>query len=119
MTAASRRRVRHPSVRLLICVLLIASALTGQFLVSAAPTFVQLVEADVVATSNSVSSGSFSAAVTSGNLIVVRVFYNSTSQAVSSITDTKNNGYAKAVGPTTGIGTLSGWRQELWYAKNV
>jgi chitodextrinase len=97
--------------------LLIISAL--QFHASAAATFVQLVEADVIATSNSVSSGSFGAAVTTGNLIVVRVFYNSTSQTVSRITDTNNNGYTKAVGPTTGTGTLSVWRQELWFAKNV
>jgi chitodextrinase len=118
MNAPCRRRVRDLSVRLLSC-LLLTGALSVRFHTFAAATFVRLVEADVVATSNSVSSGSFSAAVTTGNLIVVRVFYNSTSQAVSSITDTKNNSYAKAVGPTTGTGALAGWRQELWYARNV
>ena len=86
----------------------------------AAAKFVRLVEARTMVSSGiSVSSGSFSAAVSAGNLIVVRVFYNSASRTVASVTDTKNNSYAKAVGPTTGAGTMAAWRQENWYARNV
>src|SRR6185369_4507585 len=29
------------------------------------------------------------------------------------------NSYALAAGPTTGTVAMAGWRQELWYAKNV
>jgi hypothetical protein len=57
--------------------------------------------------------------VTSGNLIAVWIWYNSSTQKVSSMTDTAGNTYALAVGPTTGTGGMAGWRQELWYAKNV
>src|SRR5262249_51621527 len=63
--------------------------------------------------------GAFSSAVTSGNLIVVWVWYNSAAQNIVSVTDTVGNAYALAVGPTTGTGGMAGWRQELWYAKNV
>ena len=38
---------------------------------------------------------------------------------MSTLTDTARNSYIKAVGPVTGAGTMSGWRQELWYAKNI
>jgi len=85
----------------------------------AAATFVRLVEIAATASSASITTGNFSAAVTAGNLIVVRVFYNSSARTVSSVTDTKGNSYAKAVGPTTGVGTMAGWRMEIWYAKNV
>jgi len=105
-------------VALLLCILLVY-ALIFHSHTSAAVTFVRLVESDVVASSISVSSGSFSASVTNGDLIVVRVFYNSASRSVSSITDSKSNIYARAVGPTTGTGAMAGYRQEIWYARNV
>jgi hypothetical protein len=72
----------------------------------------------VTTSSNSISTSNFSSPVTTGNLIVAWVWYNSTGQSVSSVADSVGNTYIKAVGPTTGTGTMSGWRQELWYAKN-
>jgi chitodextrinase len=85
----------------------------------APPSFVKLKEARVTSNTNSISTGSFATPVTSGNLIAVWIWYNSSTQKVSSMTDTAGNTYALAVGPTTGTGGMAGWRQELWYAKNV
>ena len=84
-----------------------------------AVSFVQLKESSARTSSKSINTGNFNSQVSSGNLIITWVSYNSTSQSVSSVTDNKGNNYVKAVGPTTGSGALSGWRQELWYARNV
>jgi hypothetical protein len=92
---------------------------SGQVLGATAPAFVQLAEKDATANSNTIVTGVFGKSVTAGDLIVAWVWYNSTSQSVSSVTDTDNDAYTRAVGPTTGTGSLAGWQQELWYAKNV
>src|SRR5262249_4853861 len=56
--------------------------------------------------------------VTSGDLIVVWIWYNSNAQSVSGVTDSAGgNNYLPAIGPTAGSGTLAGWQQEIWYAK--
>jgi uncharacterized repeat protein (TIGR01451 family) len=83
------------------------------------PAFVKLKENRVTASGNSISTGAFASPVSNGNLIAVWIWYNSNSQKVSTMTDTAGNTYVLAVGPTTGTGTMSGWRQEIWYAKNV
>src|SRR5262245_40087810 len=77
---------------------------------SPAAAFGRLVEVDATASRASITTGSFSAAVTNGNLIVVRVFYNSSARTVTAVTDSKGNSYAKATGPTTGTGALASWR---------
>jgi fibronectin type 3 domain-containing protein len=50
-----------------------------------------------------------------GNLNVVIVGWNNATSTVSSVTDSKGNAYALAVGPTTG----SGMTQSIYYAKNI
>jgi chitodextrinase len=81
--------------------------------------FVQLKEARLTSSANSISTGAFVSAVGGGHLMVVWVWYNTASQNVTSVTDTAGNTYARAVGPTTGTGPMASWRQELWYAKNL
>jgi glucose/arabinose dehydrogenase len=86
---------------------------------AANPAFVKLTERAQTTNNNNVVTPNFSSSVTNGNLISVWIWYNSNARAVSSVTDTKGNTYTRAVGPTTGTGAMSNWRQEIWYAKNV
>ena len=58
----------------------------------------------------------FASAQTAGNLNVVVVGWNDTTATVSSVTDSKGNVYARAVGPTVLSGQLS---QAIYYAKNI
>ncbi len=58
----------------------------------------------------------YGAAQTGGNLNVVIVGWNDTVATVTSVTDTKNNVYVLAVGPTIYPGGLS---QSIYYAKNI
>ena len=53
-----------------------------------------------VATSGSSVAITYPAAQTAGNLNVVAVMWGDTTSAVSSVTDSKGNTYALAVGPT-------------------
>ena len=64
--------------------------------------------------SNSSVAASFVAAQTAGNLNVVVVGWGNTA-AINSVSDSRGNTYALAVGPTSG----SGLRQSLYYAKNI
>src|SRR6516164_4691786 len=61
-------------------------------------------------------SVTFTAAQTAGDLNVVVVGWNDSTAAVNSVTDSKGNSYALAVGPTVVSGTLS---QSIYYAKNI
>jgi hypothetical protein len=58
---------------------------------------------------------SYPAAETAGDLNVVVVGWNDTTASVSSISDSRGNSYALAVGPTSGTGL----RQSIYYAKNI
>jgi hypothetical protein len=58
----------------------------------------------------------FASAQTSGNLNVVVVGWNDTAASVSSVTDSKGNVYAVAVGPTLNPGSLS---QSVYFSKNI
>ena len=58
----------------------------------------------------------YSKAQTAGNLNVVVVGWNDSTAQVSSVTDSKGNAYALAVGPTVQSGTAS---QAIYYAKNI
>jgi hypothetical protein len=68
-----------------------------------------------VATSGSSLAVTFPAAQTVGNLNVVAVMWGDATSAVSSVTDSKGNAYALAVGPTTASGLTSA----IYYAKNI
>jgi fibronectin type 3 domain-containing protein len=83
--------------------------------VVATPTFVQ--GSNAVPQSSSVASVlvTFSSSQTAGNLNVVIVGWNDTTAVVTSVTDTSNNVYTRAVGPTLGT-ALS---QSIYYAKNI
>lgn len=85
----------------------------------ATPVFVKMTETVAVASSAVVSTPNFASAVGNGNLIVVWVWYNTATQNVNSVTDTKGNIYTRAGSIVTGSGSMINWRQELWYAKNV
>jgi hypothetical protein len=67
------------------------------------------------ATASSVAV-TYTAAQTAGDLNVVVVGWNDTTATVKSVTDTKGNAYALAVGPTLVSGTLT---QSIYYAKNI
>jgi hypothetical protein len=58
----------------------------------------------------------FTAAQAVGDLNVVVVGWNDSTAAVSTITDTKNNVYVAAVGPTVQTGVAT---QTIYYAKNI
>jgi hypothetical protein len=57
----------------------------------------------------------YPATQTAGNLNIVVVGWNDTGAAVKSITDSRGNVYALAVGPTAGIALT----QSIYYAKNI
>jgi hypothetical protein len=80
---------------------------------SAAVKFVQV----NYKTSNSASSLAvpYLSAQTAGNLNIVVVGWNDGTSVVSSITDSKGNIYARAVGPTVGTKLT----QSIYYAKNI
>jgi hypothetical protein len=81
--------------------------------------FQQLAEKAVTDNSNTVTTASFTTGVTQGNLMVVWIWHNSGTQTVDSVTDTANNHYDPAGPRTPGTGLLTGWLQEIWYAKNI
>ncbi len=66
-------------------------------------------------TSSASVAVTYAAAQTAGNLNVVAVMWGETTSAVSSVTDSKGNTYALAVGPTKGTGLSSA----IYYAKNI
>ena len=65
--------------------------------------------------SNATVAVSYSAAQTAGDTNIVAVGWGDTSSTISSVTDSKLNTYALAVGPTSGTGL----RQSIYYAKNI
>ena len=76
--------------------------------------FVQVKAATPQAASASVAV-TYTAAQTAGNLNVLLVGWNDTTSTVSSVTDSRGNTYALAIGPTSGTGL----RQSIYYAKNI
>src|SRR5262249_4809848 len=73
---------------------------------SSLPAFVQVASATPQSPQSSVIV-TFGSAQSAGNANVVVVGWNDTTAAVTSVTDTKGNAYARAVGPTAVSGTLS------------
>ena len=69
---------------------------------------------------NSVSTMPFGGPITAGNLIAVWVFWHNTGvQVLNGVTDSAGNVYQAATVVTAGAGTLAGFQQQIWYAKNV
>ncbi len=77
-------------------------------------TFVQVKSATPQANSASVAV-TYPVAQTLGNLNIVAVGWNDTTSTVTGVTDSHNNTYVLAIGPTTGTGL----RQSIYYAKNI
>jgi hypothetical protein len=69
--------------------------------------------------SGTVTTAAFNRPVTLGNLMVVWIWYKSTAQTVTGVTDSAGNSYQRAVGPTAGAGTMAGFQQEIWFAKGI
>ena len=65
--------------------------------------------------SNTTVAVSYTASQTAGDTNIVVVGWGDTSSTISSVTDSKSNSYALAVGPTSGTGL----RQSTYYAKNI
>jgi hypothetical protein len=66
-------------------------------------------------TSGSALTTAYSSQQAAGNLNVVAVMWGDTTRAVSSVTDSRGNSYALAVGPTK----VSGLSSAIYYAKNI
>jgi hypothetical protein len=66
-------------------------------------------------TSASALTTAYSSQQAAGNLNVVAVMWGGTTRAVSSVTDSRGNSYALAVGPTKATGLSSA----IYYAKNI
>ena len=77
-------------------------------------TFVQVKAATPQTNSASVAVA-YPLAQTLGNLNIVAVGWNDTTATVTSVTDSRGNAYALAIGPTSGTGL----RQSIYYAKNI
>ncbi len=82
-------------------------------------TFRQLAENYETLNNKQVDTRLFPNDVVAGNLMVVWIWYNSSMQSVSMVTDSASNHYDPAVGPTAGVNTLADWKQEIWYAKGI
>ncbi len=76
-------------------------------------------EKDETTNSITVTTPAFNRNVTSGNLLLVWIWYHSTAQTVASVTDSAGNNYQRAVGPTVGAGGLAAFQQEVWFKANV
>ena len=80
------------------------------------PTFVQVNSGpSTIQASNSSVAVSYLNPQTAGNLNIVAVGWGDTTSSISSITDSKNNTYTLAVGPTPNTGL----QQSIYYAKNI
>src|SRR6267378_5758549 len=77
--------------------------------------FVQVASATPQDDSASVTV-TFPAAQAAGDLNVIAVGWNDTTATVTSVTDTKGNSYARAVGPTAYPGIVT---QSIYYARNI
>jgi len=73
------------------------------------PSFVQVA-------ANSAATVTFTAASTSGDFIVVGIFWSSQAVSITSVTDTTGNTYNLAIGPTNWGGS---YRDAIYYASNI
>jgi len=84
--------------------------------VSAAPLAFVQVNYAVPQTPQTTVTVTYTQAQTAGNLNIVVVGWNDSTAQVQSVTDTKGNVYALAVGPTVQVGVAT---QSMYYAKNI
>jgi hypothetical protein len=103
------------TTRIVLLVLMIIAVLPKASSAASSIAFVQVESAVPQGTSTRVAV-TYTKAQTAGNLNVVVVGWNDSSAQVSSVTDSKGNAYALAVGPTVQSGTAS---QAIYYAKNI
>ena len=87
--------------------------LANTTLFASGPTFVQV--KSTTQTASASVAVTYTVAQTAGNLNVVAVMWGDTTSTVSSVTDSKGNIYALAVGPTKASGLTSA----IYYAKNI
>jgi hypothetical protein len=82
--------------------------------------FVQVLVDRVEMAATSAVAAPYTGAVTAGNLLVLWVWYHTTSaQTVLGVTDAAGNVFAPADGELGGTGNLATGRQQVWYAKNA
>jgi glucose/arabinose dehydrogenase/chitodextrinase len=108
------RRPRHRSIRLLVGIaaaLLFVVPVNAQ---AASPAYVQGRAKQV--TSGTVNNLAFTSANTAHNLIVVYVSWSN--PGTVTVSDSRGNVYASA-GPAQAWGSLSAWRSQIFYAKDV
>ena len=93
---------------------------TGVYQIVITPVaFVNLSENDENFDNDRITTAPFATNVTTGNMLVVWIWYNSATQSVASISDTAFNTYKRALPATHGAGSLGAWQQEIWYANNI
>src|SRR5919198_1312811 len=91
---------------------LTGSGMSSEALAASTPAFVQARAKEI--TSETTNSLAFSSANTAGNLIVVYVVWSNTGSV--SLSDSRGNSYASAVGRTT---WGSNWSAQVFYARNI
>src|SRR5438105_1924892 len=105
------------AVRLLLCAIVViaSSQPAGVLLAASTITFVQSNYLDPQSSQTTVNV-KFTAAQKAGDLNVVVVGWNDSTTSVATVTDSSNNAYALALGPTVLTGCCS---QSIYYAKNI
>lgn len=84
--------------------------------------FRQLQENRIASTGNSISIPAFGMEVVGEDLMVCWSFYAGAGAGatIAGITDSEGNSYARAAGPTTGVGSVLGvYNQEIWYSAGL
>jgi len=90
------------------------------FTVSPSVTSIKYVQSNFAETINNTGAlASFSSNNAVGNLIIIALDWNSQAVNVLSVTDTVGNVYTAAAPPVNGQGNLSGWRDQIFFAKNI
>src|SRR5246127_3526814 len=114
LSSSGSKRERSPGLVLSLLFLGLSTFLCPHSLL-AAPAYVQSAYACPQAPQTTVSV-TYSAAQGAGDLNVVVVGWNDTTNTVSSVKDSQNNTYQLAVGPTKQSSSLS---QAIYYATNI
>jgi hypothetical protein len=101
----------------LLAAVIAGSSGSGLLIAQSAPSAITYIQANYAAPSSaSTITVPFAQAQSAGDLNVVVVGWDGTSNSVKSVTDQIGNVYSKAVGPTQVTGEVS---QLIYYAKNI
>jgi hypothetical protein len=84
--------------------------------VSPSVTSIKFVQSNFNSLTSANPTVAFTSNNTAGNLIILALDWNNQSVVVNSITDTNNNTYEKATGPTDGF---TSWRDSIYYAETI